>query len=89
MKTIGDIVGMRNECEEGAYQLALLQLAGTGLDIVANSVALQNICIVYILKQGFGEAGLLRFFISLYGENDYHAQRAQRIYEQARKINIV
>ena len=89
MKTIGDIVGMRNECEEGAYQLALLQLAGTGLDIVANSVALQNICIVYILKQGFGEAGLLRFFISLYGESDYHAQRAQRIYEQARKINIV
>ena len=89
MKTIGDIVRMRNEYEDGAYQLALLQLAGTGLDIVAYSVALQNICIVFILKQGFGEAGLERFFAAVYGESGYNAQRARRVYEQARKINLV
>ena len=41
MKTIGDIVRMINENKESAYQLALLQLAGTGLDIVAYSVALR------------------------------------------------
>lgn len=89
MKTIGDIARMRSEYSEAAYQLALLQLAGTGLDIVACSVALQNLCIVYILKQGFGEAGLVRLFTLLYGESDYHSQRAKRIYEQAQKINIV
>ena len=89
MKTIGDIVRMRNENEEGAYQLALIQLAGTGLDIVAYSVALQNLCIVYILKQGFGQAGLERLFFILYGESDYNAKRAERLYDQARKINLV
>ena len=89
MKTIGDIVKMSNEYSESAYQLALLQLAGTGLDIVAYSVAVQNLCIVFILDKGYGEAGLVRLFNALYGENDYHKQRAKRIYEQARKINLI
>ena len=89
MKTIGDIERMRNEYSDGAYQLALLQLAGTGLDIVAYSVALQNICTVAILKNGFGEAGLIRLFAALYGESEYNTQRAQRVCEQARKINLI
>ncbi len=89
MKTIGDISRMYNEYSEAAYQLALIQLAGTGLDIVAYSVAMQNLCIVFILKQGFGEAGLERLFTVLYGQSDYNSQRAKRIYEQAQKINLV
>ena len=70
MKTIGDIVRLRNEYSDNAYQLALIQLAGTGLDILANSVALQNLCIVYILKKGFGEAGLTQMFSALYAQNE-------------------
>ena len=89
MKTIGDLARMINDYSEGAYQLALIQLAGTGLDIIAYSVALQNLCIVYILKQGFGEAGLQRLFAALYGESDYHVERARRVYEQAKKINLI
>ena len=89
MKTIGDIVRMINDNTESAYQLALLQLAGTGLDIVAYSVALQNLCIVTILKKGYGEAGLVRLFDALYGENEYHKERAHRIYGQAQKINLI
>ena len=89
MRTIGDVERLRKKYTDGAYQLALIQLAGTGLDIVASSVALQNICIVTILKQGFGEGGLIRLFAALYGENDYNIQRAQRLIEQAKKINLV
>ena len=89
MKTIGDVVRMLNDYSDSAYQLALLQLAGTGLDIVTYSVAVQNLCIVSILKKGYGEAGLVHLFDSLYGKNDYHQQRAERIYEQAKKINLV
>ena len=89
MKTIGDVERMRVECSDGAYQLALLQLAGTGLDIIAYSVALQNICIVQILKQGFGQAGLERLFAAIYGQTNYNTQRAARIYEQAQKINLI
>jgi ppGpp synthetase/RelA/SpoT-type nucleotidyltranferase len=89
MKTIGDIVRLRNEYSDSAYQLALIQLAGTGLDILANSVALQNLCIVYILKKGFGEAGLTQMFSALYGQNDYNVQRAKRNFEQAKRINLI
>ena len=89
MKTIGDIERMRLENSDSAYQLALIQLAGTGLDIIAYSVTLQNLCIVTILKQGFGEAGLVRMFAALYGESNYNEQRDHRIYEQAQKINLV
>lgn len=89
MKTIGDIVRMINDNTENAYQLALLQLAGTGLDIVAYSVALQNLCIVTILKKGYGEAGLVRLFDALYGVNEYHKQRAKRLLGQAQKINLI
>ena len=89
MKTVGDIERLRNECSDAAFQLASLQLAGTGLDIVAHFVALQNLCIVYVLKQGFGEAGLLRLFNLVYGESGYNAQRAQRVFEQAQKINLI
>ena len=89
MKTIGDIVRMNIDYSEGAYQLALLQLAGTGLDIVAYSVAVQNLCIVFILKKGYGEAGLVRLFDALYGQNEYHKQRANRIFWQAQKINLI
>ena len=53
------------------------------------SMVLQNICIVAILKQGFGVAGLMRLFAGLYGENAYNKQRAQRVFEQAQKINLI
>lgn len=89
METIGDVVRMRNDYSDSAYQLALVQLAGTGLDILASSIALQNLCIVYILKKGFGEAGLVRMFDTLYGKNDYNVQSAERIFKQAHRVNII
>lgn len=89
MRTIGDIERLKNEYKVAAFQLASLQLAGTGLDIVACSVALQNLCIVAVLKQGFGEAGLTKLFGLVYGESSYNVPRAKRVYEQAQKINII
>ena len=88
MKTIGDVERMRAECSDGAYQLALIQLAGTGLDIVAYSVALQNLCIVKILRLGYGVAGLTGMFDAIYGKSAYNAQRADRIYQQAQRANL-
>ena len=41
------------------------------------------------IKQGFGVAGLMRLFAGLYGENAYNKQRAQRVFEQAQKINLI
>lgn len=89
MKTIGDIERLRNTYGEGAYQLALIQMMGADSDNIAYSMVLQNICIVAILKQGFGEAGLIRLFALLYGESSYNKQHAKIIFEQAQRINLI
>ena len=89
MKTIGDLERLRNTYSEGAYQLALIRMASTRSGTMDYSMVLQNICIVAILKQGFGVAGLMRLFAGLYGENAYNKQRAQRVFEQAQKINLI
>ena len=89
MRTIGDIERLRNTYGEGAYQLALIQMTGPGSDNMAYSMVLQNICIVAILKQGFGEAGLIRLFALLYGESPQNKQHAKTVFEQAQKINLI
>ncbi len=89
MKTIGDLERLRNTYSDGAFQLALIQMAGTGSDSMAYSMVLQNICIVAILKQGFGEAGVIRLLASLYGEGEHNVKHAKIIYEQAKKINLI
>ncbi len=89
MRTIGDLERLRNTYGEGAYQLALIQMTGADSDNIAYSMVLRNICIVAILKQGFGEAGLIRLFALLYGESPYNKQHAKTIFEQAQKINLI
>lgn len=87
--TLGDIEHMKRDCSEPAYQLALHQLAATDLDIVAQSVALQNLCVVHIVRSGGGELELVRFYNHLNGGNNYNVSRAQRTLEQLSKIKIV
>lgn len=88
-KTLGDIERLRTKHSEQAFQIALIQLAGTGLDIIAYSITLQNLCIAYILSHGYGEGGLLRFYNHIYGANASNAQRVTRTIEQAKKINLL
>ena len=88
-KTLGDLEKLRKDYSESAYQLALHQLAGTDLDIIALSVALQNLCLIYVVKQGGGVGGLKLFYDVLLGKSDYNAERAQRTFDQITKINII
>lgn len=85
-KTLGDLERMRQNSEERAYQLALHQLAGTDLDIVAGTLALQNLCIVHIVQSGGGTLALKQFYDDLNGKNSYNESRAQHSYEQATLI---
>ncbi len=87
-KTLGDIERLIKENSDGAYKLALTQLAGTDLDIVALSLALQNLCVIHIIRQGGGEMGLKFFYDTVFGESEYNTQRAHRTFEQAEKINL-
>lgn len=87
-KTLGDIEDMINNYSEEAYKLALHQFAGTDLDIVALSVAIQNLCTIYIVKQGAGEMGLRLYYNTLYGPSEYNAERAHKTLEQVQK-NVI
>lgn len=83
--TLGDIEKMVKNCSDEAYQLVLHQLAATDFDIVALSVALKNLCLIYLLKQGAGEKELVNFYNTIFGVSDYNSQRAQQIIQLFQK----
>jgi len=88
-KTLGDIDKLVKDYSEDAYQLALHELAGTDIDIISSTVALQDLFIVYVLKKGMGVSGLKFVFDELNGPNDYNASRARRIFEFASKLSFM
>ena len=88
-KTLGDVVAMKNECSDAAYQFSLRQIGGTDLDIISSTLSLRNLCIVYILKHGGGEQDLVDFFDTLEGKSDYNRQRAARTLQQARQLRFM
>jgi len=86
--TLGDVERLLRNSSDDAYQLTLHQISGTDLDIIALSVTLKNLCCVHVLRQGSGVLGLEYIFNALGGNAEANHQRAERVFEQARKINI-
>ena len=87
-KTLGDIEKMKADCFDDAYRLSIHQVGAKDLDIIAASLAVRNLCIAYLLKQGAGEQGLV-FFFDILDKNERNRKRAERIMEQARQINLI
>ena len=81
-KTLGDIEHMKKDDSDDAYQLALHQLGGTDIDIVASTIGLQNLCLAHLLKAGEGIDSLTKFFDTLSGESPYNRNRAERIFNK-------
>jgi len=88
-KTLGDVEKMKNDYSDDAYKLTMHQLGGTDLDILAESVVLQNLCVVYLIVNDYGIVGLQHFFDILGGTPEGNKERARRVYEQAQKINLI
>lgn len=86
-KTLGDIERMKKEDSEDAYQLALHQLGGTDIDIIASTIGLQNLCLAHLLKAGSDIDTLTKFFDTLNGVSPYNHGRAERIYEKFNSYN--
>ena len=89
IKTLGDIERMKNECSEDAKRFALHRMAGMELDIMSSTVGIQNLCLVYILKKGYGEIGIKSLFDVLLGPSDDNTRRAKRIVQQAIDTHII
>lgn len=88
-KTLADVEQLKKKHFENAYQLAVFQMGNTDLDIIASTVAIQNLLLVYILDSGYGEQGLVKMFECLHGKNDYNKERAHRVYEDAKRLSFM
>jgi hypothetical protein len=87
-ETLGDVQRFIEENSDDAYQLALSQLALTDLDILSESVGLQYLCLVYVLKHNGGRDGLKFVYDTINGKADANAMLADMILEQADSLPI-
>lgn len=88
-KTLGDIERLVKDNSDAAYEFATYQIAATDLDIISSNIAIQDLCIVHILKAEGGVAGLKRMFDIIDGESDYNHDSAVRIYDAAKQLSFM
>ena len=88
-RTLGDIDAFIRDNRDAAYELAAYQLGNTDLDIIASTIAVQNLCVVYILRKGEGAAGLKRMFDLLGGASEANMARANRLVETASQLKFM
>ena len=74
------------ENSDDAYQLAVSQLAITDLDILSESIGLQNLCLVYAIKQGSGLYGIKAIYDAINGEQDSNTALAENILRLASQL---
>lgn len=89
LNTLGDIEKMIKDYNEDAYRLASFQLGVTDIDIITSAVALQNLCIVHILRSGRGKPGLTALYNTLNGESPGNAALAEMVYKQAENLKLI
>jgi ppGpp synthetase/RelA/SpoT-type nucleotidyltranferase len=82
MESLGQVQAMVDELSDTAYQLALSQLAITDLDILSEMVGLQNLCVVYSLKNGGTSDDIKYIYDTLYGANESNLLLADAIIRQ-------
>jgi len=88
-KNLGDIDNLVKKYSDDAYKLALAEIGETDLDIISASVAVQNLCAVYILENGGEAIGIKMLLDKVIGENTYNEARAQRIYNRALGLDFM
>lgn len=86
LETLSDVEDFIRDNSEEAYQLAVFQIGNTDLDIISSNVAVQDLCIVHVLKNGGGVNQLTHIFDMLSGPSDYNRSRAERILCAARQL---
>ena len=79
-----DVENMRKNYSEDAYLLATHQFSGTDIDIMTSTLGLQNLCIVYMIKNGCGVDKIKQLLDSLFGPSDYNAENATKLLEESK-----
>ena len=89
LNTLADVERMIRELREDAYQLALSQLGATDIDILADTIGLQNLCVVAILKAGGGRNGVRNMFDIINGPSPHNEYMADVLVKQASKLSFM
>ena len=89
LKTLADISSFIDMNYDDAFRLAVHQLSGKDIDIISETLGLQNLCLVSILKNGGGLKGLIRFYDLINGKKPRNSKSAERIMAQAAEIGII
>ena len=84
--SLGDVNAMVKGFHEAAYQIACFQIGLTDIDILSSSVAPQNLCTAYILKNGGGRAELKQMLDILNGASPDNDGLAQFLLEQTKDL---
>ena len=88
LKNLSEIEQMRILYSEDAYKLSLTQLGGTDIDIISSSVAIQNILIIYVVKQKRGKEELKNLLDMISGRSVSDAY-VDKIMEQVKPIIMI
>ena len=89
MRTLGDVERLMRDNFDDAYQLALFQLGSTDIDILAETIGLQNLCIVHLLKTGGGKLALVMLFDTVNGKMPQNEILATMVMEQASRLEFM
>ena len=87
--TLGDVENFRKDNEEDAYQFALRLFSDVDLDIVASSIGIQCLSIVYLLKHSLGEVGIPMLLNSVNGERASNQRTAARYLKIGKDMGLV
>ena len=85
-KTLGDVDKLIKDYSDAAYQIACFQIGLTDIDILSSSVAPQNLCTAYILKEGGGCLGLMWMLDTLNGPSEVNKTMAELLMEQTKDL---
>ena len=86
LDTLGKVQEFIDRNSDDAYQLALSQLALTDIDILSESVGLQYLCLVYVLKHDKGRDGLKFVYDTINGESNGNLALADMMLAQAETL---
>ena len=87
-ETLGDVERFVSANFDNAYQLALAQLAVTDIDILSESVGLQNLCLAYALKNGADDKELSFIFDTINGNHEANTFLIENIRKLAENIAL-
>lgn len=89
LETLGDVNRLIDECSDDAYRLAAMQVGTTDLDILSESIGPQNLCYVYVLRQGGGLMGLSQVIEWLRGPDPENMALAKELIKMSQTFTLI